>query len=235
VPELKLEGVVNNDKQVSAWLSIAPKAVTSAILKRLYKEKARFVGAKKGNKIGTYTRHVMRMNRRGRPGKMPMNVARIFSGLVKVPRGGKNVENVTLTLGMTKENHSPFVQGIIGLQSGYTRTTSSWMPIPNYSNLEKVGITGKYYMNFKTMADRGELIPLRIGGQMLFIYEPMIETGFDLYESTLFTGVKRVSVDAMDWKFKEKFDKLYPKIVLRTQRAIDRVIRGLNRGYIKAR
>jgi hypothetical protein len=221
--------------RVSYGLGLAPERISKTVIRRFYTERNQFVGKKKGKVAGSFTRSVMSIRRRSRPGKIPINVAGLFRGMVRTPDVEKNVNGLTMTMGILKDNPKPFVRGIMQLQKGYTRMSGKFMPIPVYKNLEKAGITGGFYSHFRKMAEADDLVTILTGGQVLFISKEMVDNGADVFDATLFVGAKRITARPQNFQFLEKWKARWPGFLTRLDNAIKKEIRSIETGRVKAK
>jgi hypothetical protein len=221
--------------RVSYGLGLAPTRITSAVMRRLYTERNQFVGKKKGHVLGSFTRSVLRISRRSRPGKMPINVAGLFRGLVREPPKQDSVNGLFLKMGLLRDSPRPFVRGIMDLQKGAIHTSGKFMPVPVYKNLAKIGITGGFYRAFRTMMGNDELVSVRLGGTMLFISKDLVEKGANAFDACLFTGAKRVSIRARDFHFVDQWRARWPGFMSRLGNAVEREIRAVEERYVRAK
>ncbi len=217
---------------ISKALEIAPQRITSVIRKRFSAERNRFVGNRRKGKAGAFTRRVLALPLRNRPGTMPMKIAGRFRGFVQSPT--EDSGEISLRMGILSPSPKPFIQGVVQLQSGYSRTSGKYMPLPVYSNLAKQGVTKNYQKTFAQMMQNDELQPIKLGGKVLFVNKEMLRGGADVDDATMFIGVKRVSVPGYDFKFYQRFLQAYPAMQVRLKNAIDREIAAINRGYAVA-
>lgn len=217
------------EDRVSYGLGLAPERITATVRKRLFVERNRFVG--KGiSRVGSFTRRVLNLRRRSRPGKMPVTVARMWRGMMHIPNA-KSIDGMTMQMGIIKSTTRPFVRGLIGMQEGYSQTSSKFMPVPVYDNLAKAGIVKGFSKAFKSMAAGDELITIRTGGQVLFVSKEMIERGASVHEATLFVGTKRVTVRPVNFGFMDKWNATWPGVQKRMGNAIKKEIRDIEKGY----
>ena len=230
----QFEGKVLGAGNLAKLIGFAPERITTTIRRRLYVERNKFVGNRKKRQKGSFTSSVMRRKRRGRPGTMPINVAAMFRGFVKV--GAKDsVDRMTLRMGILKKHPRGFTRGIMELQKGFTHTSSKIMPIPVYDNLAKVGISSKFTKSFHQMIASGELVTIQEGGNVLFISENLIEQGGNVYDSLLWYGTHRMTARANNFGFIRQWNTRWPKVHKRLQNAVNRTVRSIEKGYVRAR
>lgn len=225
-----IRGKINGEKQVSFMLGYAGKRIMSSLRGWMRRERARFVGVKRRNKLGTFTRSVARRKLRGRSGTYSKRVVRAFGGVVTGSRTGNNELRMGLLGRVTG-----FRKGIEDLQTGYTRRSSRFMPIPVVDNLEKIGVTKNYSQTLHSMIASDEIVTIRTGGVLLFVSQELIDSGSNVHEATVYIGTKRTRVKRVNFGMVEKWAKAQAGVTKRGRNAVDRVIRGINKGYIKPR
>jgi hypothetical protein len=219
--------------RASYGLGLAPKRISRAIMRRFYIERNRFVGKRKKS-TGTFTRSVLAMSRRTRSGKLPIQVAGMFRGVVKEQLKTGSMNILSLRMGILKDNPTQFMRGIIEMQEGYSHSSSGFMPVPIYKNLAKIGVTYNFFKRFKEMMSAGEIESIKMGGQILFVSKKLREEYGDVYDAALFVGTRRVNVRPMNFRFIDKWRAAWPGFQKRLGNAIEREIRAVEKGYAKA-
>ena len=228
--QVKITGKIYGARKIAAMFHYAPEVMTATVRRWFYSIRKKFVG-KKGGKAGSYVRWLMRRKLKGRPGTWSKQAAGMFKGFVKARN---RLEAMALVMGIPQQHQSGFVRGIEGRQAGgYPITSSKFMPVPIIDRLAAMGITDRYYKHFTGMIDSDEIVSIREGGKVLYVHQPTIEEGGDIYDATVYVGAKRVNIPGFDFQFESKFMRILPREIEYGQKRIDRTIRGLEKGYIK--
>jgi len=230
--EFKLEGNVFGADKVEQWLGEAPKAIHNGVAKWLFAERNKYVGNRKRNKTGVFTRAMLkRQHSTRRGGTWSPSAALMFKGFMKYEINPE-AYNLTLKMGLLSKKKSGFVEGMRQMQDGYTRSSSKFMPVPVYQNLQAIGYDRSYYATFKYLMDSDQLVMVRQKGYALYIHKPTIESGGDMYDATMFVGYRRISVKPQKFKFEEKWEKRMPAVMNRGRKTMDRTItRLMKKGY----
>jgi len=224
-------GSLKNQHEIKVFFNAFPDAMTETMRRWLFRVKKRYVGNSK--KDGSYVSWLKRKKLKGRPGRWSKEAAGSFKGFVKNP---KNIDNMKLIMGIPEKSDSSFVQGLHMMSTGGGSITSSkYMPIPMKKNLARKNIINKFYKNFKEKVSGEDLQYMQNGSRVYWFDPDIIEEGGDLYDATMYLGLKKVTLPNINFKFEEKFLSLWPRMVELGNKRFERKIRSIKKGFIKGR
>lgn len=218
------------DDRVSYALGLMPERLGATIRKRWYAEKKRYVGKKRGYHLGKFTKALMRRKRKSGKGKFSITTARMFSGMMRTKADKNKPLNNVMEMGLIGDNK--WQKAMINLQEGYTRSSSKFIPLPEYDNLADIGITSGYYTEFKRMAANNELFSIRAGGQLIWVHKDTLKQTNDIKRSIMFIGSKRIRIHGQNWGFIKGFETEWPRVQERLMKAIERDIRAIEKKYV---
>jgi len=249
---MRIEGKIYGEKEVRHMLAIAPKAFVRTIRHWMYSERKKFVGNKK--RKGLFRRQLSSM-RRGqnaaspfrRPGKWPDKVINAIKGYVY---GTRTLSTMELKMGIGLGEPSKFIQGLAMMDINYKGsreiTSDSAMTLPVYENLRRRGINVKYASKlrprnqaFAAAKDKTEMFSRRMpDGTVLYFdaadrYKTGARKGELKKSALLFVGKRKVKIKPL-FNFKGQWEDGIPAVVQRGQALIDRTVRALQLGYLKA-
>jgi len=224
--------MINGDKFVY-WLNRCPRYMHQEARKWFLDIRKRFVGTQKTSRSGTYTRWLKSKNAiyaKGLGIKWSEAAATTFKGFVK---GGEEVGNVTLRMGVPPNQKSKFVQGMEKRQAGnYNITSNNWMPVPNYKNMNAFGYK-TFRHQIRLLRNSNDLFTIRRGSVIFYISKRAVKGGSTLKKATLFKLTKSVVEPHMDFQFESKFGNEFPRYMQLGENRLKRAARALEKGYVK--
>lgn len=188
------------------------------------KERVSFMGYKDSSKAkydgGGIRGKLFNRKRLGRAGGWSPQVVGNFKG---EKTDARNIQGAGLNTEMVfrVSERSKIYDGLALLEKGGTVTSSKFMPIPVFNSLAQIGITGNYHGAFKDKAESGELLPIRPKNKPGILYWFYNKNGYRLL---LFVGKKSIKVKKQ-YDFLRTWNKRYPNVMLRGEKALDRATR----------
>jgi hypothetical protein len=214
--EIKTE--IFGSKPIQAMFDLAPRAYTRGVKTWLAKEQSGFVGSKR--KKGAWQKLLERKRLAGgRGGRWSSRVSNTFKGYIS---GANQIQGMRLTMGVGLRSENSYLSGIVGMQDGYSQTSETRMPIPNYQGLEAAGVNNKFYVKFKEMLAQKKLDIVRSNGRVYFFQRG--EVG-----RLLFTGVGKMTVPKQ-FDFYSTWSRRLPKVLERGQKQIETVTNNIASG-----
>jgi len=224
----RVSGSVNGVDEVERMLAYAPVAMRRAVTSWFFKTKKNFVGqgrrAKGGFKPGVYRNALMKRKLTGGRGNISRQYIGAFRGRVK-PGALSHLE---MDLGLPKNPDNGFMQAIERRENGgFVSHSSGGMPIPIWRNLKRYGYRTASQAR-KAMKHRLTPVSASQTGSYLLIDEKHIAP---LKDRALFIVKKTQRIPGFKHKFESSFLNRWPMYVKRGQRAVDRRIRQIQKGY----
>lgn len=130
--------------------------------------------------------------------------------------------------GTRGEEDSNFVKGLRVLGSGGYISSSNFMIVPIYKNF--TGSKAEPHNKFKGMVERDELVYIRTGGQVIYADKQKIDNGANIFEATMFVGVKRIKVPRQ-FDFEGDWNIRLPAVISRGQKMVDRTTQRIEKTY----
>lgn len=241
--EFKIESKVIGDKEVVRALNSMPNVFFGVFRTWLKNERAMFLGGKdaKGRvRRGGFRGLLRKKQLSRRPGHFwSSRMAGLFKGAIPF---SKKIGGLRLIMGVLARPHQ-LVRALEFMQTGGTITSSKEMPIPMYKNLAEKGYRGPWSKGsvnsglkskaFAKFIAQGRLVRIKRGGKALYFDKNKrnVGGGFDRSD-LLFIGVhsikvKKVLTGALD--FYRRFDRSFPRMVARGNKAVDKAIKQVER------
>jgi hypothetical protein len=223
-------------------LTEAPQRFLITMRAWLAKERNRYVGNNSG-KDGTFRKQIMRLKRSEgasdsfrRGGKWPEKLARSFKGYIY---NKTNLNDLTLKMGAGLRDASKFMQGMAMMDAtkgGGTISSSKFMALPVYKNLQKLGIEKGLSKAFGDFP-QGQLVPLMAkSGTLLWFDKAQMykrQRGGNPFKKSalMFIGKKQVKIK-QHFDFSKQFYSGADAIRRRGMTALNWAVRDLNEGYV---
>ena len=235
---INISGSVHGDKELDMALAQAPHLIKGQVIHQWKKERDMFIG-KRGGKPGVFKKKLMRKKTfGGREGRNSGRWSPQFAGLVrgKVTAGPSNTMNgLYLGMGHFFKSQKPIHKAFDMMATGGTITSGTKaMIIPIYENLKavmpviKTGRSHIILKNYASLTGRSEgIVRISAGGKSLYYDKQMFREA--QYERALmFVGIHRIVIKKQ-LNFEGDFMRRVPKMVTRTQKAVDRAIDKINK------
>lgn len=215
-----IEAEIKGEEKLKYLFKIAPETFRRQSELWLWREKVAFVGSSK--KDGKFTKELLNKPRKYRSGNYSRFVARSFTGVID---NKTNLNAMRLRMGIVRDNQKkslPYLESL-GFGGISTPKSKSWLMVPNYKNLADLGY--KHEAMGKLLANLYDRVnPVLHNGKLLV---------FDENKKLLFTGVKSRQMQRQ-FNFDASWNKRTASVVKHGNTMIERTVRSLERGYLKA-
>ncbi len=235
--KFEIKSSIKGDKEVIAALNEFPKLFMGVTRTWLKNERAQFLGGKdaKGKiRSGGYRNLLMKKSLRRRGGTWSGRMAGLFKGVIPF---ANNINDLKLKMGILARPHQ-LIRALEFLFEGGTITSTKEMPVPIYKNLAEKGYRGPWSIGnvrsglaskaFARFIAQDRLVRISKGNRALYFDKRARNVGgtFDR-KDLLFIGVHSIKVrrtlkGALD--FYRKFDRAFPRMVRRGQKAVDKAV-----------
>lgn len=208
------------EEKLAYLFRMAPETFRRQFELWLWREKVAFVGSSK--KDGKFTKELLNKPRKYRSGNYARFVARAFTGVVE---NKTNLDAMRLRMGIVRpgqQKNLPYLESL-GFGGISVPRNKSWLMVPNYKNLSDLGY--KYEAMGKLLANLYDRVhPVLHNGKLLV---------FDDNRKLLFTGIKTRQM-TRQFNLEASWSKRAASVQKHGNTMIERTVRSLERGYLKA-
>ena len=226
-----ITGKKTGDDKISYMLGYAPVAMLNTTRAWLGATRTKFVGRGRTGEHGAYVKWLRNRSLRGRRSlKWLAGAASAFKGWVKP--GASQIKDLKLTIGAPQINPHKFTKGLeLMANGGGTVQGNKYMPIPIWKNLLRRGISRGQFAYFKQIINSGKVVVKRSKKGTLMVYPTTGGGGKSALMPPIFALKKTAKIPRYDFRFQEMFMQKWPTYVRFGQGKMDKMIRGIERGY----
>jgi hypothetical protein len=231
----RFQACIYGKDNIDRGIHLAPSLYTRFLKAWLIDEKARFIGGKgsRGKIFAGYRSALAHKKLSGREGTWSTRITHLFKGYVD----GETIATLTMRAGAGLNHPNRLTEGMKLMHTGGRTTTNSFMPVPIYENLKRIGFNGPWqqgslysgmrstvYSHFGRTQKRLEVIE-KNGKLYYFDKTQRLPNGKFPRDALLMIGVSSVTIPRVlkgNLDFYSRWQKQTPAIINRGRAVVNR-------------